>query len=43
MYLHQVISYARSNEILIAAMAHVLSASAQLLQLTVGHLNPSHY
>ena len=38
-YLHQIISYAKFNEISITAMVHVSSASAQLLQLTFGHVN----
>ena len=38
-YSHQIITYAIS----IATMAHVPSASAQLLQLPVGHVSHSRY
>ena len=41
--LYQMISYAMSNEISIAAMIHVSSASVQLLQLAVGHVNHTLY
>ena len=38
-YSHQIITYAISN----VTMAHVPSASAQLLQLPVGHVSHSRY
>ena len=37
---HQIDSYTSSNEISLATMVHVSSASVQLLQLTVGQANP---
>ena len=43
LYLYQIITHARSNAIPFATMVHMSSASAQLLQLTVGQANHSRY